>query len=173
MRFAKMMLVVATFCLVGFWNIGRAEGDHAKPTTVLIVRHAEKVGESGDAALSDVGRERARTLAWMLRDVSFDAVYSTDFARTRDTVSAIARAQGKELSIYSPRGGSLAKNLMAQDGRQTVLISGHSDTIPALLAELGTPIKEKVLPGYDAIFVVTLDPGRGATMQRLYYPGRR
>jgi len=173
MRLAKMVLVGAMFCALGLWNTGRADGDRDRPTTLFIVRHAEKVGESSDAPLSDVGRERAQTLAWMLRDVSFDAVYSTDFARTRDTVAATAKANQKKLSFYSPRPGLLKKKIEAQHGGQTLLISGHSNTVPALLAELGTPIKEEVLPGYDALFVVTLNPAHGATMLKLHYPEHR
>lgn len=170
MKPTRLTLVTLTLCALGFAASGSGVADRSTPTTLFIVRHAEKVGESSDAQLSNVGRARARTLAWMLRDVSFDAVYSTDFARTRGTVAAIAKASRKELSLYSPAPGSLKKELEAKRSGHTVLISGHSNTIPVLLAELGTPIEDEILPGFDDLFIVTIDPSRAATMQRLHYP---
>jgi len=144
-----------------------------KPTTLFIVRHTEKVAKTRDAALSQAGRERARTLAWILRDVRFDAVYSTDFARTRDTVAAIARTNDVELSLYSAGSGESLKELQTGHAGHTVLVCGHSDTVPSLLAALGAPINDKILPGYDDLFIVTLNPRRGASLQRLHYPRRR
>lgn len=170
MKLIRTVLLGSALCTLVLSASGSAGGDRLKPTTLIIVRHAEKVGEKSDAPLSNAGRERARTLAWMLRDVSFDEVYSTDFARTRDTVTAIAKANGKELSFYSPRPKSLTKEIEGRRRGQTLLVSGHSNTIPALLAELGTPIEDKILPGFDDLFVVTIDPAQGATMQRFHYP---
>lgn len=172
MKLAHVIVLGAAFCAFPFFDVGRAGGDGAEATTLFVVRHAEKIGESDDAQLSDVGRERARTLAWMLRDVSFDAVYSTDFARTRDTIASIARSNGTKLSFYSPKPGALKGVIDGKHSGETVLIVGHSNTIPTLLGELGTPIEDEILPGFDDLFVVTMDPRAGATTLRLHYPGK-
>ena len=147
--------------------------DASAPTVIYLVRHAEKTDEGSMADLSDQGRERAEVLARMLRDVSLDAVFSTDVPRTKSTVAPVAKAKGLTITHYKPRAAALARRLEAATG-QALLVCGHSDTIPQLLGELGTPIEDKILPGYDDLFVVILtrapDGATKATLQRLHYP---
>ena len=168
-RFTLLGVALSTVALTA---ADRPKQESSQRTTLFIVRHAEKVGESNDAQLSDAGRERARMLAWMLRDVPFDAVYSTDFARTRDTVASIAESNGRKLSFYSPEREALKRAIEGKHRGQTVLVVGHSNTIPTFLGELGTPIEDEILPGFDDLFVVTIDPRGGATTKRLHYPGK-
>lgn len=156
----------------------RFEADSAQPTVVYIVRHAEKIDESADADLSPAGRERAKVLEWMLRDVPFDALYSTKVPRTMSTVMPIASAMKMEVSPYEPGPGRLAPIIKNRYRGQTLLVCGHSRTIPALLRELGVPIDEKVLRRFDNLFILSLSTGSSdgtarASLQRLYYPGRR
>ena len=146
------------------------------PTIIYLVRHAEKTDEGAQADLSEKGRARAEVLTWMLRDVSLDAVFSTDVPRTKSTVTPVAKAQGLTVTHYKPQSTAFARRLEAAAG-QSLLVCGHSNTIPQLLAELGTPIEDKILPGYDDLFVVVRTPTPGgatqATLQRLHYPGTR
>lgn len=173
MKLAWIFGVAVAGCAAVYGATGTPSGDRLGVTTLFVVRHAEKTSESSDAQLSEEGRARAETLAWMLRDVSFDAVYSTNLARTRNTVAAVAKAAGTKLSFYSPKPGLLKKQLETEHVGHTVLISGHSNTIPAFLKELGVPIQDRILPGFDDLFLVTLDPAQRATIQRLHYPGTR
>ena len=148
------------------------------PTVVYIVRHAEKTGEQRDADLSATGRVRAEVLAWMLRDVHLDAVLSTDVPRTLSTVKPTATAKGLVVSKYKPKTGELTRRIRNEYGGKTVLVCGHSNTIPNVLKELGVGIEEDILGGYDDLFVVVLGTNAGGgnaviTHQRLRYPGRR
>ena len=145
------------------------------PTILYVVRHAEKVDESPAADLNEAGRARAELLAWMLRDVSLDAVLSTDVPRTRSTVTPVAQAHKLEVASYSPAPGRLRGSLLGEYRGKCVLVGGHSNTIPQLLGELGTPIEEKILPGYDDLFLVVIPPGEGSepVMHRLHYPAHR
>lgn len=162
----------------GVLGANRFEPNSVQPTVVYIVRHAEKIGESADADLSSAGRERAKVLEWMLHDVPLDAIYSTDVPRTTSTVAPIAHAKGLSVSLYKRSTGELAPIIRRQYRGKTLLICGHSDTIPSLLQELGVSIEEKVLEGFDNLFILglTIDRSDGTTsasLQRLHYPGRR
>ena len=162
----------------GVLRASRFEPDRAQPTVAYIVRHAEKIDESADADLSAAGRERARVLEWMLRDVPIDAVFSTDVPRTRSTVEPIASRRRMEVSLYSPRQGELARIIEDRYHGKTLLICGHSNTIPSLLRGLGAEIEEDLLETFDNLFILVLtrdksDGTTSASLQRLHYPGRR
>ncbi|MCH7993989.1 MAG: histidine phosphatase family protein [Planctomycetes bacterium] len=171
-------VLLAACCVLGPFLVAQT-GDQrsTKPTVVYIVRHAEKTGETPDADLSAKGKTRVEVLKWMLRDIAIDAVYSTDAPRTLHTVEPIAKEKGLSVESYVPKPGKLAETIRRKHCGQTLLVSGHSDTIPALLKSLGVPIEDNILPGYDDLFIVTLDgsaaDAKGATLQRLHYPGRR
>ena len=149
----------------------------AKPTVIYIVRHAEKTSEDSNADLSAKGKTRVEVLRWMLRDIALDAVYSTDVPRTFHTVEPIAKEKGLSVESYVSKPGKLAQTIRHNHRGQTLLVSGHSNTIPELLKSLGVSIEDKILPGFDDLFIVTLDgsaaDAKGATLQRLHYPGRR
>jgi hypothetical protein len=55
----------------------------------FLVRHAEKVDDSEDPPLSEVGHQRAQTLVSLLRDARIERIYSSDFVRTRDTAAPL------------------------------------------------------------------------------------
>lgn len=154
----------------------RQSREKSSVTIVYIVRHAEKVDENTDA-LSPPGKARAKTLQWMLRDVSFDTIYSTNTKRTKSTVKPIAASCGVNITAYSPRSGSLAKTIKQKSSDKTVLVSGHSNTVPPLLGELGVKIDEKILAGYDDLFIVFIvrdSQGEivSTSLQRLHYTGK-
>ena len=109
------------------------------PATVdfIVVRHAEKetgadVGQ--DPALTAAGRVRAAAIAQALADAPVAAVYSTDYARTRETALPTARAHGLEVVTYDARepAETLAARLRASHATGTVLVVGHSNTVPAI-----------------------------------------
>ena len=58
----------------------------SESTVVYLVRHAEKVDNSRDPALSQSGLHRADLLADMLRDAGVTHLHTTDLERTRDTL---------------------------------------------------------------------------------------
>ena len=69
-----------------------------KPTTVFLTRHAERdTTPPEDPALTAAGKERAERLARMLEGAGVKAVFTSQFARTRETGRPLAetRAQGE------------------------------------------------------------------------------
>jgi phosphohistidine phosphatase SixA len=135
----------------------------------LLVRHAEKVDESDDPPLSDVGHQRAQTLASLLRDARIERIYSSDLVRTRDTAAPLIEDLGIELSLYDPGNVSeLAKELLLVPGRY--LIVGHGNTTPELAQLLGGEPGSGIAPNeYDRLYVLVHRPGLGTTTTLLRF----
>src|SRR5881396_2477070 len=70
-------------------------------TTFILTRHAEK-GNDGtkDPDLAPAGNERAQLLARMLMETKVDAIYSTNYKRTRNTVTPLATSKGLTVVAY-------------------------------------------------------------------------
>jgi broad specificity phosphatase PhoE len=154
--FATTCVILCTLaCSRGPSNTPEA---NSTTKTLYIVRHAEKQiieGES-DPELTDAGHARAAALTQALEGISIDAVYSSNYRRTQQTVAPYAELQGIPVIPYEPGDASgFAATLRSARARQ-VLIAGHSNTIPALIAELGgeAPIIED--GQYGDLFVLTL-----------------
>jgi 2,3-bisphosphoglycerate-dependent phosphoglycerate mutase len=138
----------------------------AETTTVLLVRHAEKVATTGsDPELTEEGRAHAEMLAAVLADVELAAIYSTPFRRTRDTVAPVAKAKGLEITVIeagSDLAGSTAARILGENRGRTVLVSGHSNTLGPTLEALGAgPSFELDESEYGDLFVCTI-PEQGA-----------
>ena len=139
-------------------------------TVVYLVRHAEKVDDSRDPPLSEAGRGRAGLLAQMLRDAGLTHLHSTDLERTRDTAAPIARQSGLEVQLYDPQDlEGFAARLHATPGRH--LVSGHSDTTPKLVRLLGGESSDIPDHEYDRLYVLTLEPGGGASTVLIRFGG--
>src|SRR5919109_274217 len=109
---------------------------------VILVRHAELQGaaiaEPKHMPLSEAGEERAKRLATFLKDAGINAVYVTDFVRTDKTAEPLYRSLNMQ-PIALPKGdpGELVERLRKSHANQTVLMVGHTDTLPGLIKALG------------------------------------
>lgn len=135
-------------------------------TVVVVVRHAEKaVVEAGnnDPPLSDAGTARAQALLHELHGMRFDAVIATERQRTQATARPISEAQGLTPEIVSLRHGAHVDSVAAAVRRHaghTVLVVGHSNTVPAIVHALGGPrLPDLCEPQFSHLFVVVLKPG--------------
>lgn len=147
----------------------------AQTTTVIVVRHAEKAAEpAADPPLTALGQARANALVDVVRDAGIQAIISTQFARTRGTVAPTAAKLGLSVETVDARLPQhpqlLADGLLATHRGQTVLVVGHSNTVPAIVAALGAPKPADICDaGYDNVFVVTVPVSGPATVVRLHY----
>ena len=131
-------------------------------TVIYLVRHAEKVDDSRDPPLSELGLKRALLLAQMLRDADLTHLHSTDLERTRDTANPIALQTGLEVRIYDPQHlTKFAGLLRATPGHHLVI--GHSNTTPQLVQLLGGRSSEIADDEYDRLYVLTIKPKGEAT----------
>ena len=137
---------------------------------IFLVRHADRSGN--DDVLSDAGRQRAQTLMHVLEQVHLDAIFSTDYSRTKETVKPLANGQKLDINIYDPGDlNGLIETLKSQYAGGRVLVVGHSNTIPQTINALGVqPALQDLDHGaYDDLFMVILKEGSDPTLVALQY----
>jgi 2,3-bisphosphoglycerate-dependent phosphoglycerate mutase len=148
----------------------------AEMTTVILVRHAEKAPATAmvtDVPLSDAGMVRAKELARVLNGTKIDAIYTTQYQRTRQTAEPLAKQAGVEPVVITAGTSyptDLANTIRTKHGGQTVLVVGHSNTTPDVLRALGIssppPIADSA---YDDLFICTIAPGAAPKLVTLHY----
>ena len=115
-------------------------------STYYLIRHAEKeVIADRNPNLTSIGELRAQAWAEIFRDIKFDAVYSTDYKRTKATAKPTALKNNLDLILYHPRNINIEKFKEETKGK-TVLIVGHSNTIPNFVNQL---IEQKKYPNIE------------------------
>jgi len=148
-------------------------------SAIFLVRHAEKATEANEASvpLSAAGRARAERLATVLSSAGVTGIYATETDRARQTAEPLARARKLEIRAYAPRDaeGKSAPRLVVDRIKKdapagTVLIVGHSNTVPEILAALGHTEKVEI-PSFqfDDLFLVVPKEGAAPTVLRLKY----
>ena len=133
-------------------------------TTIIFVRHAEKdLSVPDDPPLSDAGRERVAELTRQLVDADViagvDAIYATPFRRTQQTAAPLADALDLPINTYDASDTeSVLETILERHKGKIILVVGHSDTLPVLIANLGAskqvpPIDENE---YDNIYIISI-----------------
>jgi broad specificity phosphatase PhoE len=112
----------------------------AAPDLVILVRHAEKEALPADNPhLNAAGRERAAELAKVVAvfaaKIPLRGIFTTEFLRTRETAAPAAAAF--HIAPVATNEDIVAKVRAVAGG--TVLIVGHSNTVPGLIQALGGP----------------------------------
>jgi len=106
-------------------------------TTFILVRHAEKMSNSDDPGLTEEGLKRAKKLREMLEMANISAIYSTNYKRTMATVQSVSDMADVPVTIYEPiPAREVTEQWISNHRGATVLISGHSNTIPSLANQL-------------------------------------
>jgi broad specificity phosphatase PhoE len=117
--------------------------------TVIIVRHAEKAdpaaGLDADPVLSEAGQARARALAVELADAHPSVILTSPLQRTQLTAAPTAEQNAVTIEAV-PLDGGIQAHLAAIVARAnalpegaTMLIVGHSNTVPLIARALGYP----------------------------------
>ena len=157
--------------LLFFSAVLAAEAGGATPTTVILVRHAEKATSTtmtNDVPLSDAGRARANELARVLADTHIDAIYTTQFQRTKQTAEPLAREHNLTPAVADP--AQIADIVRTKHAGQTVVIVGHSNTTPDVIRALGIGKPPAIGDSeFDDLFIVTLAPGAAPKLITLRY----
>jgi len=133
-------------------------------TTIIFVRHAEQFDmPDGDPGLNDAGKRRVAELTRQLVDADVvagvDAVYSTAYKRSRETVEPIADVLDLPINNYDAADTeTVLETILKNHKGKIVLVVGHSNTVPALIANLGA---SKNVPDihhdeFDNIYIVSI-----------------
>ena len=147
-------------------------------TVVILVRHAERATEpADDPGLTPLGQTRAEELAAVLADAGITAIYSTQYNRTRHTAEAVARRLGLDVRVRPIAAGTaeahsrqMAEAILAGHVGQTVLVVGHSNTVPLLARALGAADPGAIADDeYDNLVIVIVGPGARRDLIRARY----
>lgn len=148
-----------------FLLIASAESDvyaQYKKLTVILLRHAEKdVSETADSMnpeLSAAGKARAEKLIGVIEKYQPDAIYSTQYIRTRETARPLARKRREMIQLYSERNLEQMRDLILSGKIKRLVVVGHNNTTPALVNLLLKEDKYKKLGDneYDKIFILKI-----------------
>ena len=141
-------------------------------TVVIVVRHAERAPGSGDPPISEAGQARARALADIGKAAGVSAVITTQLQRTRQTAQPLFEALGITPTVVNTQS-DVAKHAadvaaaVRQFAGKTVLVVGHSNTVPAIVAALGGPkYADLCEPEYDSLITLVIDAEGGARAVR-------
>lgn len=133
-------------------------------TTFILVRHAEKADDgTRDPALSEAGNARAQNLLKALNKTSINAIYSTNYKRTRQTVTPLATEKKLEILTYDGLKMEQIDQMLTDHAGGTILVVGHSNTVPAVANYLsGQTYKNFDDSEYGNLIIVTLtEKGKG------------
>jgi len=157
---------------------GAALAQRAAPTTVILVRHAEKVTSNPtdpNPGLTPAGEQRARDLAAVLRSRRVGAIITTDLARTR--LTALPTAQRFRITPEEVQAGGdvlvhagIVADRVRMHRGQTVLVVGHSNTIPKIIAALGGPELGDICDdAYSNLFTLVIPPTGTPRLAHTHY----
>lgn len=140
----------------------------AQTTTYYFIRHSEKIDNSENPDLSEKGKIRAENWNKIFSETKFDAVYSTDFIRTIQTVTPILNFRNLKPIIYNHKNIDI-ESFKSDTKNKTVLVVGHSNSTPDFVNKL---INEKKYEKIDEtvfgnIYIVSILENEKAISQFL------
>lgn len=164
-----LLLIVLLLCSA----CTTTQATHNDGVAFIIVRHAEKTDDgSRDPTLNAKGLARALALREALADMPLQAAYATDFQRTRQTAQPAAQANGIEVETYDTNlpAADFAAQLRQRHADGAVLVVGHSNTVPNIVAALceceSPPLDETV---YDRLSIVEIGTGHAPRLIQRHY----
>lgn len=171
MRFMLSVVRVALVALAMTPSVAEAQ-------MVILVRHAERadggaaapgapMAGANDPELSAAGKARAQALAAMLKDAGVTAIYTTEYKRTKDTAAPLAEALKITPEVITSRDQAALVAKIKAHTKGTVLVVGHSNSVPAVIKALGGADVTIADTEYDNLFFV--GPG-GATTRIRFKP---
>ncbi len=166
----KILFLLMAMCL-----LGTVSGQTA---TYILLRHAEKdtsmagsTTMTADPPLAPRGEIRAQNLLKVLEAYQPDAIYSTNYTRTKSTVTPLAKKFNKEIQLYDPKLLPAFAEQLLQIRGKTIVVAGHSNTTPVLVNLL---IKEAgKYPNlndsdYSHLWIVTITDGKAVAKMVAY-----
>lgn len=140
-------------------------------TTLIVVRHAERVVPEGDVPLGEPGRERAALLTSMIANAGVTHIFTSEMIRARETAAPLATQLGLTPTVIAvEKGDDLVAALKQLPIGAVALVVNHGGTIPGVLEKYGAakpgPIPENA---FDRMFVVTRDAAGKANVVQFRY----
>jgi len=172
-----MLLAVAVFCQPVMAQ------DEFKPITVYLIRHAEREDEpKQDPPLRKEGVARSQALARLLSNAGIKAIFTSQYTRTKQTAEPLATKLGLTVTPFTlkpnpsnPRqiaeeSTAEVTNKILEHAGQSVLVIGHSNSIPDVIKMLGGDVVPTIdEKKFDDLFIVTVYAKGKAKVAQLKY----
>ena len=128
-----LLFLFISSSLLSIYGQNHEENISDTVTTYYLIRHSEKVTSNPtdrNPNLSEIGMQRANSWITILKEIEFDAIYSTNYNRTLQTAKPIADSYQLEIIKYDLSNFNFDDFKESTKGK-TVLVVGHSNTIPS------------------------------------------
>jgi len=172
-----LTILLAAFCQTAFGQ------EEFKPTTVFLVRHAEKEDEpKQDPPLKKEGVTRSQELARILNTANIKAIYTSQFVRTKQTAEPLTAKTGvsvialtlkpnpSNIRLIADESTAEVVNKILQRPGESALVIGHSNWIPDVIKMLGGDVVPTIdEQKFDDLFIVTVyGKGKAKVVQLKY-----
>lgn len=121
--------------------------------------------------LTEQGKSRAQELIRILGDTGIQAIYTSQYVRTRLTAEPIAKQLSIPIrEIDALKTPDLVSEVLTKNTGQVVLIVGHSNSVPEIIEAFGGPAMDEIdETQFDNLFVLTICQPRSAKLLKLKY----
>ena len=155
----KRQIILFIVLFTGCFSFSQSE--ETTISNFYFIRHAEKDRSdenNKNPHLTEKGVLRAEKWSEVLKNISFDAVYSTNYYRTRETAQPTALKNNLDITLYNPNSVEIEAFLKSHEGKN-ILIVGHSNTTPKFVnAILGHNQYQEIEDSNNAnLYIVTID----------------
>ena len=152
------LLSLATVLLSGV----TVNGQKNAPTTIILIRHAEKDTGDNNPGLTEAGKQRAKKLMTLFPNAQPDEMYATPYKRTFQTLQPWAASLKITIKPYDATNLPDFANQLLHEKGKTIVVAGHSNTTPALANLLVGIDTYKTLDDneYNKVFVITVVKGK-------------
>jgi len=138
-----------------------------KTITVIIFRHADKEapveGDDSDPDISIEGQKRAVRLVKVLKKYKPARLFSTNYARTIQTVTPLSRIKNLPVEFYEPgKMNELVEKILASENQRKIAVVGHNSTA-FQLANLLLKDSKYTMPAdndYGRIWILRIKNGK-------------
>jgi len=133
-------------------------------TTIIFFRHAEQTShDEANPPLSEAGQRRVAELTRQLVDADvvagIDAIYSTPYIRSLETARPLADQLDLPINSYAADDTEeILDTILKNHKGKIILVIGHSNTLPVLIANLGASKKVPAIAQYefDNIYIISI-----------------
>jgi len=155
-----MKKLILTFIFLSLSLISYAQ----EITTYYFIRHAEKLRidkTDKNPNLNFNGYKRAEAWKDVFSDVPFDAIYSTDYNRTKLTAKPTATSKNLPILLYNPNT-MYSEAFQNNTKGKTVLVVGHSNTTNVFANKiLGIEKYKEIKDNNNSnLYIVTISNGK-------------
>lgn len=164
----KKIIFILALSLLSTISFAQEEKKEKEPvvTTYYFIRHAEKQRQNPDnkdPRLTFEGYKRAENWKKVFKYVPLNAVYSTNYNRTKETAEPTAESKGLPILVYDP-SKMYTESFQFNTQGKNVLIVGHSNTTPAFVNKVIGENKYKSMDDNNnsSLYIVTVVDGKAS-----------